>query len=79
MGWQRDQRAPQLTDREREILRLLFEGLTNREMGARLHLSPLTIRNYVSQLLQKFEARNRTQLLARFIDFRRRYHRRLLP
>ena len=53
-----------LTDRERDIVRLLFEGYTNREMGEKLGVSWLTVRNHISRLLAKFEAKNRTDLLA---------------
>lgn len=73
------QKLPHLTVREFDILHLLFSGLTNREIGARLYLSPLTVRNYISQLLIKFEARNRTDLLAKFVSTRRYNHKNLLP
>ena len=74
----RDIQIVSLKKREVEILQLLFYGLTNREIGDRMCLSPYTIRNYISVLLFKFEARNRTELLARFTALRRRYHRRLV-
>lgn len=67
------------TERELKILRLIFEGLTNREIGERLYLSPYTVRNYISLLLIKFEARNRTNLLLKFVTERRHHHRRLFP
>ena len=54
-----------LTDREQNITRLLFKGSTNREMGEMLGVSWLTVRNQIRRLLAKFEARNRTKLLAR--------------
>ena len=59
-----------LTDRERDIVRLLFEGYTNREMGEKLGVSWLTVRNHISRLLVKFEAKNRTDLLARLVALR---------
>ena len=68
-----------LTDREREIVRLLFEGSTNREMGETLGVSWLTVRNHISRLLVKFEAKNRTDLLARLVALRRSRHRQLIP
>jgi DNA-binding NarL/FixJ family response regulator len=52
----------QLTAREFEILRLVGEGLSNREIAARLFLSQGTVRNYISSLLLKLELRDRTQL-----------------
>jgi two-component system, NarL family, response regulator DevR len=51
----------QLTDREREILTLIAEGLTNRQIGARLYLAEKTVKNYVSNLLGKLGLERRTQ------------------
>jgi DNA-binding NarL/FixJ family response regulator len=50
-----------LTDREQEILDLIAEGLTNRQIGARLHLAEKTVKNYVSGLLAKLGFERRTQ------------------
>ncbi|MEW1955471.1 response regulator transcription factor [Terrabacter sp. NPDC080008] len=50
-----------LTDREQEILGLIAEGLTNRQIGARLHLAEKTVKNYVSALLAKLGFERRTQ------------------
>ena len=50
-----------LTEREREILTLIAEGLTNRQIGARLHLAEKTVKNYVSSLLAKLGLERRTQ------------------
>jgi DNA-binding CsgD family transcriptional regulator len=75
----KDIRSVPLKKRELDILQLLFDGLTNREIAQRMNLSPYTVRNYISGLLFKFQARNRTELLARFTSLRRRYHRRLRP
>jgi len=57
-----DERLEQLTDREREILELIAEGLTNRQIGARLYLAEKTIKNYVSALLTKLGMQRRTQI-----------------
>jgi DNA-binding NarL/FixJ family response regulator len=51
----------ELTDREREILRLIGTGLTNREIGARLFLSEKTIKHYVTNILQKLQVRSRVE------------------
>lgn len=51
-----------LTPRETEIMKLISEGLSNKEISAKLYLSEGTIRNYVTALLEKLELRDRTQL-----------------
>lgn len=52
-----------LTERETDVLRLVAEGLTNEEIGARLHLSPLTAKTHVSRIMQKLHARDRVRLV----------------
>jgi len=49
-----------LTPREEAILRLLTEGLTNAGIADRLHLSEGTVKNYVSEILGKLQANDRT-------------------
>ena len=53
--------AHSLTDREQEILDLIAEGLTNRQIGAQLHLAEKTVKNYDSGLLAKLGFERRTQ------------------
>jgi DNA-binding NarL/FixJ family response regulator len=57
-------RAPSLTQREREVLRLLADGLANDEIGKRLHISPETVRTHVRKAMAKLEADTRTQAVA---------------
>jgi DNA-binding NarL/FixJ family response regulator len=52
-----------LTDREREILALVGEGLNNDEMALRLSMSPQTARTHVSRAMTKLGARDRAQLV----------------
>ena len=49
-----------LTPREEEVLVLLVEGLSNKEIGARLHLTEGTVKNYVSAIIAKLQANDRT-------------------
>jgi DNA-binding NarL/FixJ family response regulator len=55
----------QLSDRETEILRLLADGLDNPEIGERLHLSPSTVKNHVSSILDKLGVESRVQAAVR--------------
>jgi DNA-binding NarL/FixJ family response regulator len=52
-----------LTEREREVLGLVGQGLTNDEIGRALFLSPLTAKTHVSRIMQKLDARDRVQLV----------------
>jgi DNA-binding NarL/FixJ family response regulator len=52
-----------LTEREREVLALVGQGLTNDEIGGRLFLSPLTAKTHVSRIMSKLAARDRVQLV----------------
>jgi two-component system response regulator DevR len=56
-----DQRLASLTPRDREILGLIADGLTNRQIGERLFLAEKTVKNYVSGLLAKLGMERRTQ------------------
>ncbi|GAB6149478.1 MULTISPECIES: response regulator transcription factor [Clostridium] len=51
-----------LTERELEILALIGQGLSNKEISKKVYLSEGTIRNYITNLLQKLQLRDRTQL-----------------
>ena len=51
-----------ISDKEREILELVAEGMSNKEIAGQLYLSEGTVRNYISSLLEKLELRDRTQL-----------------
>ena len=53
-----------ITDRQADVLRLVAEGISNKEIAARLHLSPRTVEKHIESLLRKTDARSRTQLVA---------------
>jgi DNA-binding NarL/FixJ family response regulator len=50
-----------LTDQERQVLDLIGDGLTNRQIGERLFLAEKTVKNYVSSIFTKLDMRRRTQ------------------
>jgi DNA-binding NarL/FixJ family response regulator len=52
------------TDREREVLELLAEGMTNPQIAERLFLSPKTVGIHVSRLLAKLDAHTRGEAVA---------------
>ncbi|MEU9195146.1 response regulator transcription factor [Streptomyces hundungensis] len=56
-----------LSERERDVLALLGEGLSNADAGKRIHMSEATVKTYVSRILAKLDCENRVQaaLLAR--------------
>lgn len=59
-----------LSPREDEILRLLADGLTDREIAERLVISPRTVETHVSNVLHKLEVRNRAQAARRYREAR---------
>lgn len=58
------EQAPALSRRELEILRLVAEGLTNKEIGSRLFITEGTVKNHVHNALQKLGLENRIQAAA---------------
>ena len=52
-----------LTDREREVLVLVANGLTNEDIAAHLHLSPLTAKTHVGRIMTKLDLHDRAQLV----------------
>ena len=55
---------PRLTAQELRVLQLAAQGFTNREIGARLYISPKTVEQHVARLRQKLVAGNRAELVA---------------
>jgi DNA-binding NarL/FixJ family response regulator len=56
---------PELTERERQTLQLIAQGHKNAVIAERLHLSPKTVRNYVSSILDKLQLADRSQAIVR--------------
>jgi len=70
-GAPQDARLASLSEREREVLTLITDGLTNREIGEHLHLSEKTVKNYVSGLFAKLGMQRRTQAAVYGAEVRR--------
>jgi DNA-binding NarL/FixJ family response regulator len=64
-GPQAADRLPSLTKREREILRMLADGMRNDQVASVLSISPLTVRTHVKNAMEKLEADTRTHAVAR--------------
>ena len=62
------ERFPELSPREREILEQLADGLTNGQIAERLFISPITVRNHVSNILAKLQVTDRRQAMLRARD-----------
>ncbi len=70
-GTPTDSRLAALTEREREVLDLIADGMTNRQIGERLFLAEKTVKNYVSSLLGKLGMERRTQAAVYGAEIRR--------
>ena len=60
--------GPQLTARELEVLRLVAEGLTNRQIGVRLHLGEATVKTHLLRAFAKLQVRDRTRAVTRAME-----------
>lgn len=60
--------VPEMTEREKGVLSLLADGMSNAQIGDRLHLSPRTVEKYVSSLLRKTDTSNRAELVRFAMD-----------
>src|SRR5690606_22275850 len=60
--------APTLTARELDVLRLVADGLSNREIGSRLHLGEATVKTHLLKVFQKLEVSDRTRAVTRAME-----------
>ena len=58
----------ELTSREREVVSLLSQGLSNPQIGIKLHLSPRTVEKHVTSLFRKTDTNNRAELVGYAIE-----------
>jgi DNA-binding CsgD family transcriptional regulator len=59
------QASLRISDRELDVLKALADALSNKEIGALLHISPHTVKTHVGSLYERLEARRRTEAIAR--------------
>jgi DNA-binding NarL/FixJ family response regulator len=60
--------VPSITARERDVLGLISEGLSTRQVASRLNLSPKTVETHIGKLYRKLGARTRVQALSRAVE-----------
>ncbi|OWY58701.1 hypothetical protein B7486_78560, partial [cyanobacterium TDX16] len=53
-----------LSDREKEVARLVLDGLTHKEVGSQLYISPKTVEHHVAKIRQKLGASTRAEMMA---------------
>ena len=62
---QRSPKLEELTQRERQILHYLTQGLSNKDIAARLHISGKTVSNYISSIFNKLQVADRAQVIVK--------------
>ena len=63
-----DWEAHEISEKELQVISLVAEGMSNREIAAELYLCEGTVRNYISNILEKLELRDRTQLAVYYLN-----------
>jgi two-component system, NarL family, response regulator DevR len=69
-----DPRLARLTPTEARILEMIAEGLTNKQIGEKIHLAEKTVKNYVSTILTKLQVSRRAEAAAYLASRRRDEH-----
>jgi DNA-binding NarL/FixJ family response regulator len=67
-GIRQQQAAPRLSDREREVLALVAQGLSNPEIGRRLHVTEATVKTHLLHAFEKLGVSDRTRAVARAME-----------
>ena len=65
MNWARVEDPPVLTEREREVLRCVADGLSSKEAAQQLGIAPRTVDRHIENLRHKLRARNKTHMVAK--------------
>ena len=68
--WGRLQELIELTDREYQVCRLIFEGKTRKETGQELEIATRTVRHYMEILHEKLNVTNRVSMVLRLVQLR---------
>jgi two-component system nitrate/nitrite response regulator NarL len=67
-GFARDGKISALTHRERQVVRLVSQGLSNKEIGRRLNITDGTIKVHLHKIFEKLQISNRTALAAVYLS-----------
>ena len=60
--------AEHISNREKDVLRLVAQGLSNKEIAGALSISPSTVKNHLRNIMEKLHVRNRVEAAIRFMD-----------
>ncbi len=65
----------ELSKREEEVIKLIFEGFTNKKISTNLNIEETTVKYHVSKLFRKLELKKRTELLVKYSKFKESLHK----
>jgi len=67
-AYQRTRNAPFLTPKEREVIRYVIDGFSNKEIADKMNISPRTIETHRANVLSKFNLKNTTELIKKILE-----------